>query len=71
MVTLTSVSTNSVVSTMTTNEVYVEFTNLDAVTQYSVIVKSMNDEDKEALSDPKTYNTTELGESVSLSGPHI
>ena len=43
-----------------------EFTDLDAFTQYSVTVKSINDENKEALSDPKTYNTTELGESVCL-----
>ena len=50
----------------TTTKLYTEFTDLDAFTQYSVIVKSINDENKEALSDPKTYNTTELGENVSL-----
>ena len=50
----------------TTTELYMEFTDLDAFTQYSVTVKSINDENKEALSDPKTYNTTELGESVCL-----
>ena len=50
----------------TTTELYMEFTDLDAFTQYSVTVKSINDENKEALSDPKTFNTTELGKSVCL-----
>ena len=50
----------------TTTELYMEFTDLDAFTQYFVNVKSINEENKEALSDRKTYNTTELGESISL-----
>ena len=50
----------------TTTELYMEFTDLDAFTQYSVNVKSINEENKEALSDSKTYNTTELGESISV-----
>ena len=43
-----------------------EFTDLDAFTLYSVVVKSINDETKETSSEPETYNTTELGKDVSL-----
>mgnify|MGYP001794963198 FL=1 len=63
-ITLTDSSGNKAINT--TTELYMEFTDLDAFTQYSVTVKSINEENKEALSDSKTYNTTELGESISL-----
>ena len=64
-ITLTDLFGYDTIDTIT-DELYMEFTDLDAFTQYSVTVKSINDENKEALSDPKTYNTTELGESVCL-----
>ena len=49
-----------------TTDLYMEFTDLDAFTLYSVVVKSINDENKETSSESKTYNTTELGKDVSL-----
>ena len=57
---------SGVQTVQTSTDLYTEFTDLNPFTQCSVTVKSINDEDKEALSDPKTYNTTELGESISL-----
>ena len=59
---------SGVQTVQTSTDLYTEFTDLNAYTQYSVTVKSINDENKEALSDPKTYNTTELGEIVCLPG---
>ena len=63
-ITLTDSSGNDTINT--TTELYMEFTDLNAFTQYSVIVKSINNENKEASSKSETYNTTELGESISL-----